>query len=50
MKTQHQTNEHFRAAIAQAKHLPHILTRETKRQQQKGILRSLLAGLRSGKR
>ena len=43
-------NEHFRAAIRMAHHLPHILTRETKRQQQKGILRSLLAGLRSGKR
>ena len=39
-------NEHFNAAIAQSKHLPHILTRETKRQQQKGILRSLLAGLK----
>ena len=39
-------NEHFNAAIAQARHLPHILTREVKREQQKGILRSLLAGLK----
>ena len=44
--THKQPNEHFQAAIAQAKHLPHILTSETKRQQQKGILRSLLAGLK----
>ena len=43
-------NEHFQAAIAQAKHLPHILTPKVKHAQQQGILRSLLAGLRSGKR
>ena len=50
MNTPRTINEHFKAAMAQARHLPHILTREVKRLQQKGILRSLLAGLRSGKR
>ena len=43
-------NEHFQAAMAQAKHLPYILTPKVKHAQQQGILRSLLAGLRSGKR
>ena len=42
-------NEHFKAAIAQAKHLPHILTPKVKHAQQQGILRSLLAGLKGGK-
>ena len=41
-------NEHFKAAIAQAKHLPHILTPKVKHAQQQGIIRSLLAGLRMG--
>lgn len=43
-------NEHFQAALSQAKHLPYILTPKVKHAQQQGILRSLLAGLRSGKR
>lgn len=43
-------NDHFRAAIRMAHHLPHILTPKVKHAQQQGILRSLLAGLRSGKR
>ena len=42
-------NEHFQAALAQAKHLPHILTPKVKHAQQQGILRSLLAGLKGGK-
>ncbi len=41
-------NEHFQAALAQAKHLPHILTTKVKHAQQQGILRSLLAGLKTG--
>ena len=49
MNTQHPLNEHFKAALAQAKHLPHILTPKVKHAQQKGILRSLLAGLKGGK-
>ena len=48
--THKQPNEHFQAAIAQANHLPHLLTPKVKHAQQQGILRSLLAGLRSGKR
>ena len=48
--THKQPNEHFQAAQRQAEHLKHIVSYETKRQQQKGILRSLLAGLRGGKR
>lgn len=43
-------NEHFQATLSQAKHLPYILTPKVKHAQQQGILRSLLAGLRSGKR
>ena len=39
-------NEHFQAALAQARHLPHILTPKVKHAQQKSILRSLLAGLK----
>ena len=39
-------NEHFKAALAQARHLPHILTPKVKHAQQKSILRSLLAGLK----
>ena len=42
-------NENFTAALAQAKHLPHILTPKVKHAQQQGILRSLLAGLKGGK-
>ena len=42
-------NELFQAALAQAKHLPHILTQKVKHAQQQGILRSLLAGLKGGK-
>ena len=42
-------NEHFQAALSQAKHLPYILTPKVKHaQQQGGILRSLLAGLKTG--
>ena len=41
-------NEHFQAALSQAKHLPHILTQKVKHAQQQGILRSLLAGLKTG--
>ena len=41
-------NEHFRAAIRMAHHLPHILTQKVKHAQQQGILRSLLAGLKTG--
>ncbi len=42
-------NEHFKAAIRMAHHLPHILTPKVKHAQQQGILRSLLAGLKGGK-
>ena len=42
-------NEHFKAAMAQAKHLLHILTPKVKHAQRQGILRSLLAGLKGGK-
>ena len=42
-------NEHFRAAIRMAHHLPHIITKQVKRAQQKAILRELLAGLKGGK-
>ncbi len=41
-------NEHFQAALSQAKHLPYILTPKVKHAQQQGILRSLLAGLKTG--
>lgn len=41
-------NEHFKAAIRMAHHLPHILTQKVKHAQQQGILRSLLAGLKTG--
>ena len=41
-------NEHFKAALSQAKHLPYILTPKVKHAQQQGILRSLLAGLKTG--
>lgn len=49
MNTTHPINDHFKAALAQAKHLPHILTPKVKHAQQQGILRSLLAGLKAGK-
>ena len=49
MNTQRTLNEHFRAAIRMAHHLPHILTPKVKHAQQQGILRSLLAGLKGGK-
>lgn len=42
-------NEHFRAAIRMAHHLPHLITKQVKRAQQKAILRELLAGLKGGK-
>lgn len=42
-------NEHFKAAIRMAHHLPHILTKQVKRAQQKAILRELLSGLKGGK-
>ena len=48
MNPQRTVNEHFQAALAQAKHLPHILTTKVKHAQQQGILRSLLAGLKTG--
>ena len=41
-------NDHFRAAIRMAHHLPHILTPKVKHAQQQGILRSLLAGFKTG--
>ena len=41
-------NENFKAALAQAKHLPYILTPKVKHAQLQGILRSLLAGLKTG--
>ena len=49
MTTPRPLNDHFRAALAQAKHLPHILTPKVKHAQQQGILRSLLAGLKARK-
>ena len=42
-------NEHFKAAIRMAHHLPHIITNQVKRAQQKAILRELLSGLKGGK-
>ena len=42
-------NEHFQAAMSMAHHLPHLLTKQVKRAQQKAILRELLAGLKGGK-
>ena len=42
-------NEHFKAAICMAHHLPHLLTKQVKRAQQKAILRELLSGLKGGK-
>ena len=42
-------NDHFRAAIRMTHHLPHILTKQVKRAQQKAILRELLSGLKGGK-
>ena len=41
-------NEHLAAAARMSANLPHLLTRAAKRMQQKGILRELLAGLRTG--
>lgn len=49
MNTQRTLNEHFKAAIRMAHHLPHILTPKVKHAQQQGILRELLAGLRGVK-
>lgn len=43
-------NDHFRAADAMAALLPHIHTRNMKHEQQKGILRELIAGLKTGKK
>ena len=40
-------NEHFKAAVAQAAYLPFIYSKSAKHAQQQGILRELLAGLRS---
>ncbi len=45
-KRDSKVNEHFQAAQKQAENLPFIHTRAVKRQQQQGILRSLLAGLK----
>ncbi len=42
-------NEPFKAAIRMAHHLPHLLTKQVKRAQQKAILRELLSGLKGGK-
>ncbi len=42
-------NEHFQAAMRMANHLPHLLTKQVKRAQQKAILRELLSGLKGGK-
>ena len=42
-------NEHFLAAIRMAHHLPHLITKQVKRAQQKAILRELLSGLKGGK-
>ena len=41
-------NEHFKAAMRMAHHLPHIITNQVKRAQQKAILRELIAGLKYG--
>lgn len=41
-------NEHFRAAVRMSANLPHLITRTAKRMQQRGILRELLAGLKTG--
>ena len=41
-------NVHFKAADAMAAKLPHLLTRLAKRMQHRGILRELLAGLKTG--
>ena len=41
-------NDHFRAADAMAALLPHIHTRNMKREQQRAILRELIAGLKYG--
>ena len=48
-QTQHSVNEHFQAAMRMAHHLPHLLTKQVKRAQQKAILRELLSGLKGGK-
>ena len=42
-------NEHFQAAMRMARHLPHLLTKQVKRAQQKAILRELLSGLKGDK-
>ena len=42
-------NEHFKAAIRMAHHLPRLITKQVKRAQQKAILRELLSGLKGGK-
>ena len=42
-------NEHFQAAMRMAHHLPHLLTKQVKRAQQKAILRELLSGLKGDK-
>ena len=41
-------NEHLAAAARMSENLPHLLTRAAKRMQQKGILRELIAGLKTG--
>ena len=41
-------NEHLAAAARMSANLPYLLTRTAKRMQQKGIMRELLAGLRTG--
>lgn len=41
-------NDHFRAADAMAALLPHIHTHNMKREQQNGILRELIVGLKYG--
>ena len=41
-------NDHFKAAIRMAHHLPHLITKQVKRAQQKAILRELIAGLKYG--
>lgn len=40
-------NEHLAAAARMSANLPHLLTRTAKRMQQRGILRELLAGLKT---
>ena len=42
------TNEHFKAANAMAALLPNIHTYRMKHEQQNGILRELIAGLKAG--